>query len=152
MQFAVGKTLYTLHPDDFGYASADNGFILGGIQSRGDLDFDIFGDVFLKCVYVVCTYGNISFNPICRSDFAFHSQSGREDRWFGTERCLGHNRILPVSSDVSQSCLEATPFDDPLLSSHTLIALHFRNYMLSVCALDNCDCCLLVCHESRLLV
>ncbi|PSR82611.1 hypothetical protein PHLCEN_2v6044 [Hermanssonia centrifuga] len=27
---------------------------MGGIHSRGDMDFDIFGDVFLKSVYVVC--------------------------------------------------------------------------------------------------
>ena len=27
---------------------------MGGIQSRGDSEFDILGDVWLKSVYVVC--------------------------------------------------------------------------------------------------
>lgn len=54
VSFAVGDTLYTLNATDFGFGPADEGFTLGGIQSRGDLDFDIFGDVFLKSVYVVC--------------------------------------------------------------------------------------------------
>ncbi len=52
--FAVGDKYYTIHPDDFGFGSAGDGYILGGIQSRGDMNYDIFGDVFLKCVYVVC--------------------------------------------------------------------------------------------------
>lgn len=39
---------------DFGFGDAGNGFTFGGIQSRGTLDFDIFGDVFLKSVYAVC--------------------------------------------------------------------------------------------------
>lgn len=54
VSFAVGDTLYTLNAADFGYGPADEGFTLGGIQSRGDQDFDIFGDVFLKSVYAVC--------------------------------------------------------------------------------------------------
>ncbi|KAI0941195.1 hypothetical protein AcV7_002831 [Taiwanofungus camphoratus] len=51
--FAVGNHLYNIHPKDFAFGDADNGYKLGGIQSRGDLDYDIFGDVFLKSVYVV---------------------------------------------------------------------------------------------------
>lgn len=54
VSFAIGDKLYKLNAADFGYGPADDGFTLGGIQSRGDLDFDIFGDVFLKSVYVVC--------------------------------------------------------------------------------------------------
>ncbi|PSS28488.1 hypothetical protein PHLCEN_2v2969 [Hermanssonia centrifuga] len=46
--FAVGDKYYTIHPDDFGFGSAGDGYILGGIQSRGDMNYDIFGDVFLK--------------------------------------------------------------------------------------------------------
>ena len=52
--FAVGDALFTLNAADFGFGPADEGFTFGGIQSRGDLGFDIFGDVFLKSVYVVC--------------------------------------------------------------------------------------------------
>ena len=35
-------------------AGTGDGYMFGGIQSRGNMDFDIFGDVFLKAVYVVC--------------------------------------------------------------------------------------------------
>lgn len=30
-----------------------NGYTYGGIQSRGDLPFDIYGDTFLKNVYAI---------------------------------------------------------------------------------------------------
>ncbi len=43
-----------MNAKDFAFGDAGEGFTFGGIQSRGDLDFDIFGDVFLKSVYVVC--------------------------------------------------------------------------------------------------
>lgn len=56
MAFAVGDKLYTVHAADFGFGPADAGFTFGGIQSRGDMTFDIFGDVFLKSVYVACKY------------------------------------------------------------------------------------------------
>ena len=51
---AVGDQLYTLNTVDFGFGDAGDGYTFGGIQSRGDMTFDIFGDVFLKSVYVVC--------------------------------------------------------------------------------------------------
>jgi hypothetical protein len=47
VEFAVGETLYTINAQDFAYGPADSGFLFGGIQSRGDLTFDIFGNVFL---------------------------------------------------------------------------------------------------------
>lgn len=43
-----------MNAKDIAFGDAGDGFTFGGIQSRGDLDFDIFGDVFLKSVYVVC--------------------------------------------------------------------------------------------------
>jgi len=57
VQFAVGDVLYTVKPEDFAFGEADSGFTFGGIQSRGDLGFDILGDVFLKSVYVVFNQG-----------------------------------------------------------------------------------------------
>jgi hypothetical protein len=56
VQFAVGDKLYQVNAADFAFGPADTGFIFGGIQSRGDMTFDILGDVFLKSVYVVCQY------------------------------------------------------------------------------------------------
>ena len=61
VSFAVGDKLYTLNAKDFGFGPADEGFTLGGIQSRGDMTFDIFGDVFLKSVYVVCESLSLSY-------------------------------------------------------------------------------------------
>jgi hypothetical protein len=53
VQFAIGDKLYTVNAADFAYGEADSGYLFGGIQSRGDLSFDILGDIFLKSVYVV---------------------------------------------------------------------------------------------------
>jgi hypothetical protein len=54
---AVGDTQYTIQKEDLSFADAGNGMVYGGIQSRGTLTFDIFGDIFLKAVYAVSSYG-----------------------------------------------------------------------------------------------
>jgi hypothetical protein len=51
--FAVGSTLFHVGKEDLGFADAGNGFVYGGIQSRGTLTFDILGDTFLKGIYAV---------------------------------------------------------------------------------------------------
>ncbi|KAI9057680.1 acid protease, partial [Trametes sanguinea] len=66
--FAVGDTLYKLNPKDFAFGDAGSGFTFGGVQSRGDLDFDIFGDVFLKSVYVVFNQGEKTVGLAQRND------------------------------------------------------------------------------------
>ncbi|THH29384.1 hypothetical protein EUX98_g4797 [Antrodiella citrinella] len=66
--FAVGGTSYTINPKDFAFGSADEGYAFGGIQSRGDLNFDIFGDVFLKNVYVVFNQGEKKVGLAQRDD------------------------------------------------------------------------------------
>ncbi|KAG8529486.1 uncharacterized protein KY384_006123 [Bacidia gigantensis] len=53
VSFAVGGKQFGVHKEDLGFADAGNGFTYGGIQSCGDLPFDILGDVWLKGSYVV---------------------------------------------------------------------------------------------------
>jgi len=53
--FAVGGKQFTVQKEDLGFADAGNGMVYGGIQSRGDMTFDILGDTFLKSVYAVST-------------------------------------------------------------------------------------------------
>ena len=47
IEFAVGDQLYKVNPKDIAFGDAGDGYTFGGIQSRGNLDFDIFGDIFL---------------------------------------------------------------------------------------------------------
>ena len=53
ISLAVGETLYKLNPKDIAFGDAGDGYMFGGIQSRGNLDFDILGDVALKSIYAV---------------------------------------------------------------------------------------------------
>lgn len=53
VKLAVGDQEYEIRKADLAYADAGNNFTYGGIQSRGDLSFDIFGVTFLKSVYAV---------------------------------------------------------------------------------------------------
>ncbi|KAF7789447.1 hypothetical protein EIP86_000392 [Pleurotus ostreatoroseus] len=55
--FAVGEQMFVIHPADFGFGHDGDGYTFGGIQSRGDSSYDIFGDVFLKNVYAVFHQG-----------------------------------------------------------------------------------------------
>ena len=51
--FAVGGQQFTVQKEDLAFADAGNGNVYGGIQSRGDMTFDILGDTFLKSIYAV---------------------------------------------------------------------------------------------------
>ncbi|KAJ7502572.1 acid protease [Mycena galericulata] len=66
--FAVGDTLYTLNATDFAYGDAEDGFVFGGVQSRGTNPFDILGDIFLKSVYVVFNQGESTVGLAQRDD------------------------------------------------------------------------------------
>jgi len=51
---AVGTQTITIEKEHFGFAGINGTeLVYGGIQSRGSLPFDIWGDVFLKGVYAV---------------------------------------------------------------------------------------------------
>jgi len=64
--FAVGSKLFHVQKEDIGFADAGNGMVYGGIQSRGDLDFDILGDTFLKGIYAIFDQGNQQFGAVQR--------------------------------------------------------------------------------------
>lgn len=53
VSFAVGDSQFQVQKEDLGFANAGHGMVYGGIQSRGDLTFDILGDTFLKGIYAV---------------------------------------------------------------------------------------------------
>ncbi|KAJ7791023.1 aspartic peptidase domain-containing protein [Mycena olivaceomarginata] len=57
LAFAIGDTLYTLNTADFPFGEAEDGYLFGGVQSRGSNPFNILGDIFLKSVYVVFNQG-----------------------------------------------------------------------------------------------
>lgn len=66
VEFAVGDTLFQVNPENFAFQDLGDGTYYGGIQSRGDQDFDIYGDVFLRSVYAVFDQGNTQFGCIQR--------------------------------------------------------------------------------------
>lgn len=51
--FAVGDKPFMVPKEDLAFAPAKPGYVFGGIQSRGKLQFDILGDTFLKAIYAV---------------------------------------------------------------------------------------------------
>jgi hypothetical protein len=50
---AVGDKQFVIQKEDLVFAPADDNNWYGGVQSRGDMTFDILGDTFLKSVYAV---------------------------------------------------------------------------------------------------
>lgn len=66
VQLAVGSKLFTILGEDLQYAPIGDGNCYGGIQSRGDLPFDILGDTFLKNVYAIFDQGNKRFGCVQR--------------------------------------------------------------------------------------
>lgn len=64
--FAVGDKLFTIDPKDLAFQDLGDGTSYGGIQSRGNQDFDILGDVFLRSIYAIFDQGNTQFGAIQR--------------------------------------------------------------------------------------
>lgn len=60
--FAVGDKQFAVQKEDLGFVEASEGFVYGGIQSRGDLTFDILGDTFLKGIYAVSDLQSVFMN------------------------------------------------------------------------------------------
>ncbi|EKG10318.1 Peptidase A1 [Macrophomina phaseolina MS6] len=66
--FAVGDKQFAVQKEDLAFADAGNGFVYGGIQSRGDMDMDILGDTFLKGIYAIFDQGNKRFGAVQRKE------------------------------------------------------------------------------------
>ena len=60
--------MFTVEKEDLAFVDAGNGMTYGGIQSRGDLTFDILGDTFLKGIYAIFDQGNNRFGCVQRID------------------------------------------------------------------------------------
>ncbi|MCJ1466790.1 hypothetical protein MMC07_005410 [Pseudocyphellaria aurata] len=68
VKFAVGDQEFAVQKEDLAYADVGEGYTYGGIQSRGDLSFDVLGDTFLKSVYSIFDQGNSRFGVVVRTD------------------------------------------------------------------------------------
>ncbi|EXK77268.1 hypothetical protein FOQG_18014 [Fusarium oxysporum f. sp. raphani 54005] len=69
---AIGDKQFVIQPQDLVFAPADKDNWYGGIQSRGNLPFDIFGDAFLKSVYAIWDQGNKRFGVVPKIEETQH--------------------------------------------------------------------------------
>lgn len=76
VEVAVGSKLFQINKEDLAFQDLGDGTYYGGIQSRGDQDFDIFGDVFLRSVYAVFDQGNTQFGAIQRAPSSSTTSTG----------------------------------------------------------------------------
>ncbi|KAL8862596.1 MAG: hypothetical protein Q9178_001094 [Gyalolechia marmorata] len=68
VSFDVGGKEFAVQKEDLAFASAGKNMTYGGIQSRGDLPFDILGDTWLKGIYAIFDQGNKRFGAVVRVD------------------------------------------------------------------------------------
>ncbi|KAK0108324.1 hypothetical protein ONS95_003139 [Cadophora gregata] len=68
VSIAIGDKQFIVQKEDLGFADAGNGTVYGGIQSRGDMDFDILGDTVLKGIYAIFDQGNKRFGAVQRPE------------------------------------------------------------------------------------
>jgi len=57
IEFAVGDTMFKINAADFPYGNCDWRLCFGGIQSRGNNEFDILGEVSLFLFLGICPRG-----------------------------------------------------------------------------------------------
>lgn len=58
VSFAIGDHQLTIHKKDFAFADVGGGMSYGGIQSRGNMNFSIYGGTHLKSMYAI-------FDQVC---------------------------------------------------------------------------------------
>ncbi|EKG08974.1 Peptidase A1 [Macrophomina phaseolina MS6] len=90
VMFAVGGKQFAVQKEDLAFADAGDGFLYGGIQSRGDMAFDVLGDTFLKGIYAVS-----EFSSTLRSERIERLERVRRLGEEGTIR-FSHNRLKIV--------------------------------------------------------
>ncbi|KAK0720740.1 aspartic peptidase domain-containing protein [Lasiosphaeris hirsuta] len=61
---AVGDKEFIVQKEDLLFAPADDKNWYGGVQSRGQLPFDILGDTFLKSIYAIWDQGHNRFGAV----------------------------------------------------------------------------------------
>lgn len=66
--FAIGDVQFTVHKKDLAFANVDDKTMYGGIQSRGNMTFDIFGGTVLKGIYAIFDVGNRRFGAMQRAE------------------------------------------------------------------------------------
>ncbi|CZT41308.1 related to pepsin precursor [Rhynchosporium secalis] len=66
--FAIGEKQFIIQKEDLGFVDIGNGTVYGGIQSRGDLPFDILGDTVLKSIYAIFDVGEMRFGAVQRPE------------------------------------------------------------------------------------
>ena len=65
--FDVGGRTFFIPKEALLFCETEPGWVYGGIQSRGDLPFDIWGDTWLKGVYACFDQGNKRFGCVQRT-------------------------------------------------------------------------------------
>lgn len=59
IELDVGGKLFSIQKSSLGFAEAKQGYLYGGVQSRGSMDFDVLGLSFLEGIYAVSLPSNI---------------------------------------------------------------------------------------------
>ncbi|KAJ7796578.1 acid protease [Mycena olivaceomarginata] len=68
LAFAIGDTLYTLNAADFPFGEAEDGYLFGGVQSRGSNPFDVPHRQYSICPSVVFNQGESTVGLAQRDD------------------------------------------------------------------------------------
>lgn len=68
VSFAIGDQQFTLHKSDLAFADIGGGMTYGGIQSRGNMTFSIYGGTHLKGMYAIFDQGRKQFGFVQKPD------------------------------------------------------------------------------------
>ncbi|PPJ51435.1 hypothetical protein CBER1_09353 [Cercospora berteroae] len=66
LSFAIGDQQFSVHKSGLAYAELGGGMVYGGIQSRGNMNFSIYGGTHLKGMYAIFDQGKRQFGFVQR--------------------------------------------------------------------------------------